>query len=58
MATEMRNLSAAFHIAFTHLSGTFPMVGNGVKRLKEKDLTWGHSENAGKYRYGKQSTSS
>jgi hypothetical protein len=46
----MRNLSATFHPAFTHLSATFPVAEIGVKPLKEKDLTQGRSENAGKHR--------
>jgi hypothetical protein len=44
------DLSATFQPAFTHLSATFPVVEIEVKRLKEKHLTQGHSEKAGKHR--------
>lgn len=44
------NHSGSFPPLFTHLSATFPVAEIGVNRLKEKDLTRGRSENAGKHR--------
>jgi hypothetical protein len=42
--------SGSFPQPFTHLSATFPVAEIGVKPLKEKHLTRGHSENAGKHK--------
>jgi hypothetical protein len=44
------NRSPTFHVPFTHLSGTFPMTENGVKRLKDRMLMADLSENGGKER--------
>lgn len=46
----MTDLSGSFPPPFTHLSATFPVAEIGVKPLKQKDLTQGHSENARKHR--------
>ena len=48
----MNNHSDTFPPAFTHLSATFPVAEIEVKRLKEKDLTRGRSENRREDRYG------